>query len=207
MPLTHVHAVGVTAVTIVAQAVAATPGGIGSYEAAGTAGLVALGVPVADAFAVVLATHAVKTAYARVVGSVALLVPAPGWWGRWAADPAAGPTRAGGVRPGRAGGVSLPAHDEQDSSERWWAGCPPRSTGDRCPSWWSTTARPTPPRSGRPRSSRPAGCTWTPTGSTPRGPRGGRRAGAVRGRRLRGRQPDRRHSRRDAATDAPATWC
>jgi hypothetical protein len=58
------------------------PGGFGSYEAAATAALAGLGVPAGQAFAVALATHAVKTAYALVVGGVALFVPAPGYWGR-----------------------------------------------------------------------------------------------------------------------------
>ncbi len=44
-PLGLAEAVAVTAVTIAAQTVAVTPGGIGSYEAAATAALVALGVP------------------------------------------------------------------------------------------------------------------------------------------------------------------
>lgn len=74
-------AVAVTAVTIVAQAVAVTPGGFGTYEAAATATLVALGADAPTAFAVALATHAVKTAYSLVVGGVALLTPAPSYWG------------------------------------------------------------------------------------------------------------------------------
>jgi len=83
VPLPYAEAVGVTAVTIVAQAVAVTPGGFGTYEAAGTAGLVALGVPAAQALAIVLVAHALKTAYALVVGAVALVAPAPGYFGRW----------------------------------------------------------------------------------------------------------------------------
>jgi uncharacterized membrane protein YbhN (UPF0104 family) len=82
-PLSAAEAVAVTAVTIVAQALAVTPGGIGSYEAAATAALVAIGVPAAPAFAIALTTHAVKTAYALVAGAVALATPAPGYWGRW----------------------------------------------------------------------------------------------------------------------------
>ena len=116
VPLSYPAAVGVTAVTIVAQAVAVTPGGIGSYEAAGTAGLVALGVPVADAFAVVLATHALKTGYALVLGSVALFAPAPGWWGRWRL-PVELPQRPEPATYGPEAPVVvfLPAHNEQDS--------------------------------------------------------------------------------------------
>ena len=81
-PISVGEAIAVTAVTIVAQAVAVTPGGFGSYEAAATAALVALGVPAGPAFAIALTTHAVKTGYALAVGGVALGVPAPAYWGR-----------------------------------------------------------------------------------------------------------------------------
>jgi uncharacterized membrane protein YbhN (UPF0104 family) len=82
-PLTVAGAIAVTSVTIAAQAVAITPGGLGSYEAAATAVLVALGIPAAPALAIALTTHAVKTGYALVVGATALFVPAPSYWGRW----------------------------------------------------------------------------------------------------------------------------
>ncbi|WP_283138402.1 lysylphosphatidylglycerol synthase domain-containing protein [Rhizohabitans arisaemae] len=75
-------AVAVTAVTIAAQTVAVTPGGFGSYEAAATAALAALGIPAGIGFAVALVTHAVKTGYSLIAGAVALLVPAPSYWGR-----------------------------------------------------------------------------------------------------------------------------
>ncbi|MEV4896540.1 lysylphosphatidylglycerol synthase domain-containing protein, partial [Nonomuraea sp. NPDC055795] len=81
--LSPADAVAVTAVTIAAQTVAVTPGGIGSYEAAATAALTALGVAPGPAFAVALLTHAVKTAYALAVGVPALFVPAPGYFGRF----------------------------------------------------------------------------------------------------------------------------
>jgi uncharacterized membrane protein YbhN (UPF0104 family) len=77
------EAVAVTAVTIAAQLVAVTPGGFGSYEAAATAALVAIGVPAGPAFAIALATHAVKTAYSLVVGGFALFSPSPSYWGRF----------------------------------------------------------------------------------------------------------------------------
>ena len=80
--LSPFEAVAVTAVTIAAQVVAVTPGGFGSYEAAATAALVALGSPAGPAFAIALTTHAVKTVYSLVVGGVALAVPAPSYWGR-----------------------------------------------------------------------------------------------------------------------------
>lgn len=81
-PLGPAEAVAVTAVTIAVQAVAVTPGGLGTYEAAATAALVALGVPAGPAFAIALTTHAVKTGYALLLGTVALLVPEPTYWGR-----------------------------------------------------------------------------------------------------------------------------
>nr|WP_260407878.1 lysylphosphatidylglycerol synthase domain-containing protein [Planomonospora venezuelensis] len=73
--LSPAEAVAVTAVTIAAQTVAVTPGGFGSYEAAATAALTALGVASGPAFAVALLTHALKTAYSLVVGGVALVTP------------------------------------------------------------------------------------------------------------------------------------
>jgi uncharacterized membrane protein YbhN (UPF0104 family) len=81
--LTPWDAVAVTAATIAAQIVAVTPGGLGTYEAAATTALVTLGVPAGTAFAVAVTTHAVKTGYALLVGSHALLWPAPSYWGRF----------------------------------------------------------------------------------------------------------------------------
>jgi uncharacterized membrane protein YbhN (UPF0104 family) len=76
-------AVAVTAVTIAAQAVAVTPGGIGSYEAAATAALVGLGAGPGPALAAAIVAHAAKTGYAVAVGGVALAAPAPGYLGRF----------------------------------------------------------------------------------------------------------------------------
>lgn len=107
-------AMGATAVTVFAQALAVTPGGFGTYEAAGTAALVAVGHGGAEAFAVVLTTHAVKTVYSLAVGSVALVVPGPGFWGRWRLPnqlpvrPAPSPTPAGSAPVV----VFMPAHNE-----------------------------------------------------------------------------------------------
>lgn len=109
-------AVAVTAVTIAVQAVAVTPGGFGTYEAAATAVLVGLGVPAGPAFAVALATHAVKTAYSLVVGVVALAVPAPGYFGRFrlprVLPPRPAPLPVGPDAPVVA---FLPAHQEEAS--------------------------------------------------------------------------------------------
>lgn len=82
-PLTVAQAAGVTAVTIFAQVIAVTPGGFGTYEAAGTAALLALGADVGIAFAVVLTTHAIKTLYSLALGGIAFFVPRPGYWGSW----------------------------------------------------------------------------------------------------------------------------
>jgi len=114
--LTVAEAAGVTAITVFAQVLAVTPGGVGTYEAAGTAGLLALGVGAGEAFAVVLLTHAIKTAYSLVLGGVAMFAPAPGYWGRWRLP------RAAPQRPSTADSrveddapvvVFLPAHDEE----------------------------------------------------------------------------------------------
>ncbi|MGE5762574.1 MAG: lysylphosphatidylglycerol synthase domain-containing protein [Mycobacterium leprae] len=80
--LSPLDAVAVTAATIAAQSVAVTPGGVGGYEAAATAALTMLGTPAGPALAVAVVTHGLKTAYSLVVGTVALTVPAPGYWGR-----------------------------------------------------------------------------------------------------------------------------
>ncbi|MGQ0575549.1 MAG: lysylphosphatidylglycerol synthase domain-containing protein [Pseudonocardia sp.] len=109
-------AVAVTAVTIAVQAVAVTPGGIGTYEAAATAALVGLGVPAGPAFAIALSTHAVKSLYALVAGGVALVVPAPSYVGRFRLPrslpprPAALPVAAGAPVV-----AFLPAYQEQDT--------------------------------------------------------------------------------------------
>ncbi|GAA2848652.1 hypothetical protein GCM10010517_05940 [Streptosporangium fragile] len=84
--LSPAEAVAVTAVTIAAQTVAVTPGGFGSYEAAATAALSALGVASGPAFAVALLTHALKTVYSLLVGGTALMIPSPGYFGRLRLD-------------------------------------------------------------------------------------------------------------------------
>ena len=76
-------AILVTALTVVAQAVAVAPGGIGTYEAAATGALVALGHGPGEAIAAAITAHALKTAYSLLVGSVALFRPAPGLLGRF----------------------------------------------------------------------------------------------------------------------------
>jgi uncharacterized membrane protein YbhN (UPF0104 family) len=109
------EAVGVTAVTIAAQAVAVTPGGFGTYEAVAAAAMVGAGVDPAAAFAVALTTHAVKAAYALAVGGVALVVPAPSFWGHLRL-PRRIPARPEplAVRPEAPVVVMIPAYDEED---------------------------------------------------------------------------------------------
>jgi uncharacterized membrane protein YbhN (UPF0104 family) len=114
--LSPAEAVGVTAVTIAAQALAVTPGGFGTYEAAATAAMVAVGVPAGPAFAVALTTHAVKTAYALAVGGVGLVLPSPTFWGRLRLDrpapprPPALPTTTSAPVV-----VMIPVYDEEGS--------------------------------------------------------------------------------------------
>ena len=102
----------VTAVTIAAQLVAIAPGGVGTYEAAATAALVATGAEPGAALAAAVAAHALKTAYALAAGGVGALHPSPGLFGRVRlprarpAPPPAAPAPPGPVA------LVLPAHDE-----------------------------------------------------------------------------------------------
>lgn len=111
--LSYPQAVAVTAVTIAAQTVAVTPGGIGGYEAAATAALVGLGAGAGPALAAALVAHATKTAYSLVVGGVALVLPAPGYFGRLRL-PRARPPRPAPVPVAADAPVIavLPVHDE-----------------------------------------------------------------------------------------------
>ncbi len=128
------QAAGVTAVTVFAQVVAITPGGFGTYEAAGTAALVTIGVGPADAFAVILLTHAVKTAYSLILGGVALFAPAPGYWGRWRLPrdlPQRPPALPGSAGPDAPVVVFLPAHNEEDVIASVLRRIPERAHGHR----------------------------------------------------------------------------
>ncbi len=108
-------AIAVTAVTIVVQAVAVTPGGFGTYEAAATAALVGIGTEPGVAFAVALTTHAIKTCYAIGVGGVALALPAPSYVGRLRLprDRPPRPPRAA-IPPEAPVVVVLPAYQEEE---------------------------------------------------------------------------------------------
>ena len=113
VPLGYREAVAVTAVTIAAQLLAIAPGGLGTYEAAGTLALAAFGVDPARGVAIALAAHALKTAYALAAGAVSAAVPAPGLLGRWRLSrpaPRAGIGGPGGPVGGDgARGVAVPA--------------------------------------------------------------------------------------------------
>jgi uncharacterized membrane protein YbhN (UPF0104 family) len=110
--LTIPEAVLVTTVTVAAQVAAIAPGGFGTYEAAGTAVLVALGVPAGTALAIALTAHAVKTAYALVAGGLAVVLPAPSLLGRWRL-PRTLPRRTPDPVPDGPVLLVLPAHDEE----------------------------------------------------------------------------------------------
>ena len=107
----------VTAVTIAAQTVAVAPGGVGTYEAAATAALVAsVGADPGAALAAAIAAHALKTLYALVAGAIGLFAPAPGIFGRLRLTPAAArPATASPPAPGAPVVLVLPAHDEQET--------------------------------------------------------------------------------------------
>lgn len=116
--LSYLDAAAVTAVTIAAQTVAITPGGIGTYEAAATGALVALGAGAGPALAAALAAHALKTAYSLVTGAIAAFYPAPSVLGRLRLSRAA--TRSSPAAPARLDRhrpvvLFLPAHNEAET--------------------------------------------------------------------------------------------
>lgn len=80
--LSPTDAVVVLAAAIGAQLLAVTPGGLGTYEAAATAGLVAVGVSPVTAAATAVSIHALKTLYSVAAGAVGVVWPAPALWGR-----------------------------------------------------------------------------------------------------------------------------
>ena len=103
----------VTAVTIAAQFVAITPGGVGTYEAAATAAMVALGADPGAALAAAVAAHALKTAYALVAGAVGAFHPAPGLLGRFRLPRGRPPPPSQAPAPPGPVVLVLPAHDEE----------------------------------------------------------------------------------------------
>lgn len=112
--LTVPEAILVTTVTVAAQVAAVAPGGFGTYEAAGTAVLLALGVPAATGLAIALTAHAIKTAYSLVAGGIATVVPPPSLLGRLRL-PRRRPARPAADPPDGPVVLFLPAHDEEAS--------------------------------------------------------------------------------------------
>ena len=112
--LTALEAVLVTSVTIAAQVFAVTPGGVGTYEAAGAGALVALGADPGAALAAAVTAHALKTAYSLATGVAAVVWPAPGLFGRVRL-----PRRLPRARPAPAADghvvLFMPAHEEEAS--------------------------------------------------------------------------------------------
>lgn len=110
--LSAAEALVVLAVAVGSQVLAVTPGGIGTYEAAATAALVATGIPVQMAVTLALTLHGVKTIYSLIAGAVALVRPRPGLAGRWrlpttiAPQPAPVPSSTGPIV------LFLPARNE-----------------------------------------------------------------------------------------------
>jgi uncharacterized membrane protein YbhN (UPF0104 family) len=76
VPMPFALAVGATAFTVAVQGLQVTPGGIGLYEATLTAALSLQGIDPRTALALAIATHALKFAYAYVVGLACLQVEA-----------------------------------------------------------------------------------------------------------------------------------
>lgn len=115
--LTAAQAVLVTAATVAAQVAAVAPGGLGTYEAAATATLVAVGARPGPALAAALTAHAVSTVYALLAGAVAVVVPMPGLLGRWRlprrVPPVAADPGAPAADPCSPVLLFLPAHNEE----------------------------------------------------------------------------------------------
>lgn len=77
LDISATEALGVTAVSVVAQIAAIAPGGFGTYEAAAVAAYTAFGYDPATALVAALWAHALKTAYALTAGGIAAFVPLP----------------------------------------------------------------------------------------------------------------------------------
>ena len=77
LDISAAEALGVTAVSVVAQIAAIAPGGFGTYEAAAVAAYTAFGYDPAAALVAALSAHALKTAYALAAGCIAAFVPLP----------------------------------------------------------------------------------------------------------------------------------
>ncbi len=111
--LGYQQALLVTATTVCSQVAAIAPGGLGTFEAVGTATFVALGYGAAEGLAATLVVHAISTAYSFLAGGTALVWPGPGLAGRLrlpatATDPARDPA----LVPDGPILLFLPARDE-----------------------------------------------------------------------------------------------
>lgn len=112
-------AILVTAVTIAAQTLAIAPGGIGTYEAAATASLVAVGAPTEVALAAAIGAHALKTLYSLITGTVAVIAPSPSAFGRLRLRPPRERTIGGPLGEDTVPGdgpvmLFMPAHNEEE---------------------------------------------------------------------------------------------
>lgn len=113
--LTPADAVLVLAAAIGAQLVALAPGGFGTYEAAASVALIAVGVNPGTAVAVAVTIHVVKTLYSLAAGAVSSIWPSPALWGRLRLPRSPARPVAAAQHDGRPDGpvvLFLPAHDE-----------------------------------------------------------------------------------------------
>ena len=78
LEISALEALGVTAVSVLAQIAAIAPGGFGTYEAAAVAAYVAFGYEPGAALVAALTAHALKTAYSVAAGGIGLVAPLPG---------------------------------------------------------------------------------------------------------------------------------
>lgn len=75
--ISALEALGVTAVSVLAQIAAIAPGGFGTYEAAAVAAYVAFGYDPGAALIAALTAHGLKTAYSVAAGGIGLVTPLP----------------------------------------------------------------------------------------------------------------------------------
>jgi hypothetical protein len=126
--LAPIDAVLVTAVVIAAQTFAITPGGVGTYEAAASAALLAWGAEPPAAVAAAVAAHALKTGYALGAGTVAAFVPSPTMFGRLRL-PKASSARVQPDAPDGSVVLFLPAHNEEQTAGTVVARAPSATLG------------------------------------------------------------------------------
>ncbi len=106
----------VSCAAVLAQVVAITPGGFGTYEAGAVAAWLLVGVDPATGLALALLTHASSTLYAVATGAVAIFWPAPGEFGLLRLPRVVSSAAAPVVdAPDAPVVLILPAHDEVES--------------------------------------------------------------------------------------------